>query len=265
MSGGPSAKLGWGPLGPRYSEALVYAATLHRDQVRKGTRVAYISHLLAVSSLVLEDGGGENEAIGGLLHDAAEDQGREILTYIRQVFGEGVATIVEGCSDDLPEAGAEKRSWDERKVEYIAHLATAPEAVVRVSAADKLHNARATATDLQRTGWPKSNVCLHKNLWYYDAVDRVVSERLPGGRTADCLAATVAELFALAPEVPRSDVMGDRPPECGCPVNRPVVRTSDDIGGQARLERIGPPTDDAEIVAEWDPVAVAEAEWEGRQ
>lgn len=161
------AAVGCGPLSPRFTEALTYAATLHRNQPRKGTQVPYLAHLLAVSSLVLEDGGSEEEAIAGLLHDAAEDCGREVLPYIEQVFGTPVAAIVRACSDDLPEAGAEKRPWPARKADYIAHLAEADDAVVRVSAADKLHNARATAADLSRTGWPKSKACHHQNLWYW--------------------------------------------------------------------------------------------------
>ena len=59
----------------RYDVALQYAHGLHRRQMRKGTAIPYISHLLAVSSLVLEHGGDETEAIAALLHDAAEDQG----------------------------------------------------------------------------------------------------------------------------------------------------------------------------------------------
>ena len=59
----------------RYNEALSYAETLHRNQLRKGTSIPYISHLMTVSALVLEHGGDEDQAIAGLLHDAAEDQG----------------------------------------------------------------------------------------------------------------------------------------------------------------------------------------------
>lgn len=210
--------VGCGPLSARYTEALTYAATLHRDQPRKGTQVPYLAHLLAVSSLVLEDGGSEDEAIAGLLHDAAEDCGREVLPYIEDIFGTPVADIVRACSDDLPEAGAEKRPWPERKADYIGHLAEADEAVVRVSAADKLHNARATAADLSRTGWPKSKACHHQNLWYYEALTQIVTRRLPGSRTAELLAATVDDLFRLTPDVAREGVGGQQPPTCSCPV-----------------------------------------------
>jgi hypothetical protein len=59
----------------RYDEAFRYAHDLHRHQTRKGTDIPYISHLMIVSALVVEYGGNEDQAIGALLHDAAEDQG----------------------------------------------------------------------------------------------------------------------------------------------------------------------------------------------
>ena len=59
----------------RFDRALVYAHEAHRDQIRKSSAIPYVSHLLAVASLVLEDGGDEDEAIAALLHDSVEDQG----------------------------------------------------------------------------------------------------------------------------------------------------------------------------------------------
>lgn len=268
-----TAEVGCGPLSARYTEALTYAATLHRNQPRKGTQVPYLAHLLAVSSLVLEDGGSEDEAIAGLLHDAPEDQGREILLYIRRVFGAKVEGIVEGCSDDLPEAGAEKRPWALRKSGYLMHLRGADDSVLRVSAADKAHNAKATVIDIPRTGWPPSNVCLHSNLWWYDALERVISERLPGSRCAESLSRSVDQMFALTPEVTRSEVSGGWPPNCGCgeepASSKPSKARKATSKAKPRrvvdIPAVGPATDEDEINAEWDPEAIAEAEWEGRQ
>lgn len=42
----------------RFDDALCCAHELHRQQSRKGSNVPYISHLLTVSALVLEYGGG---------------------------------------------------------------------------------------------------------------------------------------------------------------------------------------------------------------
>src|SRR5262245_44423292 len=63
-------------LSPRFTEALVLAANLHRNQVRKGPKpIPYIGHLLSVAGIVIDFGGSEDEAIAALLHDAVEDQG----------------------------------------------------------------------------------------------------------------------------------------------------------------------------------------------
>lgn len=53
----------------RFAEAFKYAAQEHRSQLRKGTSIPYISHLMSVSALIRENGGDEDQAIAGLLHD----------------------------------------------------------------------------------------------------------------------------------------------------------------------------------------------------
>lgn len=156
------------PLNSRFEEALVLAARLHAHQKRKDKDLPYISHLLAVTALVFEDGGDEDEVIAALLHDAAEDQGGlRTLHEIRSRFGERVAAIVEGCSDTftLP-----KPPWQERKQAYLEHLRTAPAEVRRVSLADKLHNARTILADLETDGqvvWKRFNGGKQGSLWYY--------------------------------------------------------------------------------------------------
>ncbi len=137
----------------RFADALGYAHELHALQLRKGGRIPYISHLLAVTSIVLDAGGTEDEAIAALLHDGPEDQGGlETLAEIRRRFGEGVADIVEGCSDTFK---TPKPPWEERKRQYVAHLADADSSTLLVSAADKLHNARATLQDLNGEAGPR--------------------------------------------------------------------------------------------------------------
>ena len=44
----------------RFDDAFRYAHQLHREQTRKGTPIAYISHLMTVSALVIEHGGNED-------------------------------------------------------------------------------------------------------------------------------------------------------------------------------------------------------------
>jgi (p)ppGpp synthase/HD superfamily hydrolase len=162
----------------QFKEALDYALELHRYQQRKGSDIPYIAHLLAVSSLVLEDGGDEEQAIAALLHDAPEDQGgAKTLEAIRQRFGEGVADIVHGCTDTYE---SPKPPWRQRKEAYLEHLQSASEEVCRVSLADKLHNARSLLTDLLRCGddvWERFNGGKEGTLWYYRSLLQVFRSR----------------------------------------------------------------------------------------
>ncbi len=126
-------------LNERFDQALNYAIQLHADQLRKGSGVPYLAHLLSVTALVLEDGGSEDEAIAALLHDAVEDQGGlATLEEIRSKFGTHVADIVAGCTDSFEDP---RPPWKQRKDRYLQHLAQATPEVRRVSLADKLHNA----------------------------------------------------------------------------------------------------------------------------
>jgi (p)ppGpp synthase/HD superfamily hydrolase len=62
-------------LSSRFDDALGWAASLHREQHRKGTDIPYVAHLLGVASIALENGCNEDQAIAALLHNAIEDQG----------------------------------------------------------------------------------------------------------------------------------------------------------------------------------------------
>ena len=91
---------GFQPYTERFSRALVKAHELHGSQLRKGTPNSYISHILAVTALVIENGGDEDQAIAGLLHDAVEDQGGvATLERIRDTFGDRVADMVNALTD----------------------------------------------------------------------------------------------------------------------------------------------------------------------
>ncbi|MFC2052674.1 HD domain-containing protein [Chloroflexota bacterium] len=164
-------------LSSRFEGALILATRLHANQVRKGTKIPYVAHLLAVTALVLEDGGDEDQAIAALLHDAVEDQGGlEILDVIRGRFGEGVAHIVEGCSDSFE---SPKPHWIERKVNYLRHLRAAEIDIMRVSLADKLHNACSIHRELQQHGeviWEKFNGGKDGTLWYYHSLVDIFHE-----------------------------------------------------------------------------------------
>jgi (p)ppGpp synthase/HD superfamily hydrolase len=172
----------------RFDRALAYATHVHGGQVRKGTSIPYVAHLLAVAATVLEYGGDEDLAIAALLHDSVEDQGGKArLEDIRNRFGERVARIVEACSDSLANtAGGERKAhWQERKDAYIAHLKTADEDILRVSLADKVHNARAILRDLRKPEvgekiWSRFSQPKERTLWYYRNLGDIFCDVLPG-------------------------------------------------------------------------------------
>ena len=96
----------------RFTNAVGYASALHATQIRKGTRVPYIAHLLGVASLILEADGDEDMVIGGLLHDAAEDQGGEARLHdIGTRYGNDVEDYVRACSDYLGDDPSPKPPW----------------------------------------------------------------------------------------------------------------------------------------------------------
>jgi (p)ppGpp synthase/HD superfamily hydrolase len=166
----------------RFVEAVRYATHWHRNQARKSTTLTYILHPLGVASLVLEAGGDEDQAIAGLLHDVPEDCGGEPrLIEIEDLFGRRVAEIVRGCSDTLVEDRENKAPWRKRKQEHIDHIkASEDKGLHLVTASDKLHNARAIATDLQNQGssvWVRFNAGKEDILWYYDSMLEVLTQK----------------------------------------------------------------------------------------
>jgi (p)ppGpp synthase/HD superfamily hydrolase len=158
-------------LSNRFSEALIYATELHATQVRKGSGVPYIAHLLGTASIALEYGASEDEAIAALLHDAIEDcGGPPIREAIRGRFGDNVTAIVDGCTDGDT---TPKPPWRERKSAYIAHILTASGSVRLVSAADKLYNARSILKDYRELGdniWQRFKGKKDGTLWYYNSL-----------------------------------------------------------------------------------------------
>ena len=202
-------------LGSKYNNALVFTADLHRKQKRKGTKIPYLSHLLSVSSLVLEAGGSENEAIAALLHDAIEDCPydytggvTQLRTDIEEKFGQSVLDIVVHCTDTdnngVKDLSKDKiTEWRDRKKAYIASIDKKPPEALIVTCADKLHNARAILSDYRVLGeelWPRFKAG-RESLWYYNSLVDAFSRRDDIPKTlVDELEITVRELHALARE-----------------------------------------------------------------
>jgi (p)ppGpp synthase/HD superfamily hydrolase len=183
-------------LGDRLIQAVAYAVELHGGQARKATAIPYVTHLFTVCALVLEDGGTEDEAIAALLHDGPEDQGgRQTLDEIRRRFGPDVAAMVDGLSDTMDDP---KQPWRERKAAYLARLRDEPESVLRVSLADKLHNLRTVAVDVELHGdelWSRFRAGREEQAWYNRSLLVIFEERLPGSRNLPEFRRLVVETF----------------------------------------------------------------------
>jgi (p)ppGpp synthase/HD superfamily hydrolase len=183
-------------LGDRFTDALAYAVHLHARQARKSTTIPYVTHLLSVCSLLLEDGGDEEQAIAALLHDGPEDQGGQaVLDEIERRFGGEVAKLVHGLTDTL---ASPKPDWRPRKKAYLARLRDEPMAVLRVSLADKLHNLRSVATDVSRSGdavWDRFNAEREQQAWYYGELLAIFERRLRDSRNLPEFGRLVREVF----------------------------------------------------------------------
>lgn len=169
-------------LSDRFLAALDFALETHQGGARKGTEIPYFSHLLQVSGLVLEFGGTEDEAIGALLHDAAEDEGgEETLAEILRRFGPQVESIVRQNSDSITTDKDSKAPWLERKTQYIAGIVDKTPDALLVSICDKIHNARSLNQDTRSLGpthWNRFNATKEDSLWYYQSLATEFGKRV---------------------------------------------------------------------------------------
>ena len=181
-------------LSERFVDAVRYATRIHGGQTRRDR--PYVAHLLRVAGLVLEDGGTEDEAIGALLHDAAEDQGGYArLRKIRQRYGDGVAAIVDACTDSYEDPPP---PWRARKECYVEHLHEVSPSALRVSLADKVDNVRTLLHDMPDRSPARAPAAIpHEEgaevCWYYASLARRFTVLLPGAR-ADELSRLATEL-----------------------------------------------------------------------
>lgn len=183
--------------GPRFDEAFVFASEVHRQDTRKGSSIPYITHLMAVASIVGTFGGTEDQVIGALLHDAIEDCVETIPDIAEQIgakFGPDVLAIVDACSDTVV---FPKPDWKTRKETYLKHLAESSHDApyLLVSLADKVHNAGSIVLDYRQIGdelWGRFNKAAGREgtLWYYQELSKIFLRLLPGA-LADELARLV--------------------------------------------------------------------------
>lgn len=205
----------WRP-GSLTHAALNIAAEQFADKARKGLDTPYLSHLLAVAALVMEHGGTEIQAAGGLLHDVIEDvhiAGHELERMLvdhgaPQHEAMAVVAIVQATTDGHPGQRRDERSWPERKRTYLQSLREKrpDDASLLVSLADKVHNAESTLQDVRagRTATeiyaePHFNAKVADQRWYYGELVGVFRRQLGANAAAAPLVrrleAAVAEIF----------------------------------------------------------------------
>ena len=185
----------------RINHALAFAAKHHDQQVRKGTRLPYLTHPANVAIILTRYGRDEATVVAGILHDVIEDCvshsfTREMLEQrIGQKFGQDVLeTVLAVTYRRLDDDGVEL-SGDERRDDYLERLATANETARWVCAADKLHNACTIVSDLQRTIdpgtiWRRFSIGKSGTLqWYRRVYDRLAEVGFAGDIMAELEAA----------------------------------------------------------------------------
>ena len=154
-------------------EAIEIAAEAHQGQYRKGTHTPYITHPYAVGLILMEAGCAEAVIIAGILHDTVEDTDLT-LDFIRERFGDAIANIVDGCSEN------KALRWRARKTERIEALRTASTEICIVTCADKLHNLRTIISEYDLIGdavWDRFHGGVEDQAWYYRSVLGAISDR----------------------------------------------------------------------------------------
>lgn len=181
-------------LSPRYQLALTKAFEWHcyfekGFQTRKDGS-PYIAHPIAVSTLVLENGGSEDEAIIALLHDVVEDV-KILPDTIAEYFGLAIADVVIELSE--PKEG----EWQERKLVYINQIRNGSNSAVLVSLADKYHNATAYLKGAREGAKDGSQKSPERTLWFLGELSKVYADRLPDCYLVKALKLCLAELTLL--------------------------------------------------------------------
>ncbi len=188
-----------GALTPRLRAAIELTFRLHGADARKDSPVPVLCHLFSVCALVQGDGGDEDEAIAGLLHDALEDKPGEITREeIQRRFGDRVLECVAAATDTPPGyRGGGKPCWRVRKEAYLAHVGSTVPELLRVTVADKVDNVGAILADYHRLGdqlWSRFNAPKDEQCWYYRSAMEAYRAAGVHTRLLDELARLVDEL-----------------------------------------------------------------------
>lgn len=187
------------------NHAFAFAAKHHDQQVRKGTKLPYLTHPANVAVILTRYGKDEQTVVAGILHDVVEDCVRDGYTQsmleqrIGDKFGPGVLETVLAVTYRRQDENGVEFSGAEKKADYLARLASASESARWVCAADKLHNASSIIADLRRTFeadtiWNRFGGGRAATVgWYRDVYDRLVEVGFSGEIMAE-LARVTADL-----------------------------------------------------------------------
>jgi len=146
----------------RINHAFAFAAKHHDQQVRKGTRLPYLTHPANVAIILTRYGQDEQTVVGGILHDVIEDCVRDRYTRemleqrIGDKFGQEVLETVLAVTKRRTDDDGVELSSEDQKADYLERLAQAGERARWVCAADKIHNGSSLLTDLKRTEYPET-------------------------------------------------------------------------------------------------------------
>jgi (p)ppGpp synthase/HD superfamily hydrolase len=144
------------------NHALAFAAKHHDRQVRKGTKLPYLTHPANVAIILTRYGRDNDTVVAGILHDVIQDcvqdgYSRAMLEQrIGDKFGSGVLeTVLAVTYRKLDDDGVEL-STDDRRADYLERLANASAEARWVCAADKIHSGASLIADLRRTVDPEA-------------------------------------------------------------------------------------------------------------
>ena len=146
----------------RINHAFAFAAKHHDQQVRKGTRLPYLTHPANVAIILTRYGQDEDTVVAGILHDVIEDCVRggytadSLRSRIGDKFGGSVLETVLAVTEARVGPDGSELDYGDRKKDYLERLAVAGERARWVCAADKIHNASSILADLRRTEFPES-------------------------------------------------------------------------------------------------------------
>jgi len=144
------------------NHAFAFAAKHHDRQVRKGTKLPYLTHPANVAVILTRYGCDNDTVVAGILHDVIEDCVRDGYTRamleqrIGDKFGPDILDTVLGVTYRRHDDEGVELSAEERKSDYLDRLSEANEKARWVCAADKVHNASSIIADLRRTIDPET-------------------------------------------------------------------------------------------------------------